>query len=258
MKTYKGYLIDLDGTVYRGEEKIESAVQFVNALHDKNIPYLFVTNNSVRTREDVSDKLNRMNIPSNPNHIMTSAIATATYIKKQTPHAACLVIGGTGLKDALEKEGLSILEGYSNYDYVVMGMDQDINYEKLTKACLAIRNGAQFISTNGDKAIPTERGFVPGNGSLTSVVSVSTGVEPIVIGKPEKIIMQEALTLIDLPSEDVLMIGDNYQTDILAGIHAQLDTLLVFSGITQYEELDNLPELPTYHTDSLEEWIKYL
>lgn len=256
MKSYQGYLIDLDGTMYRGTEAIESAVKFVNALHNKDIPYLFVTNNSVSTQEDVSQRLNRMNIPSTPSNVLTSAMATATYIKSKIAHAKCFVIGGKGLNDALEKEGVSITE--QSPDYVVMGMDQNINYEKLTQACLAIRDGAQFISTNGDKAIPTERGFVPGNGSLTSVVSVSTGMEPMVIGKPQKTIMEEAISFINLPKENVLMIGDNYHTDILAGIHADIDTLLVFSGITQQEDIHTLQKLPTYQTENLEQWIKYL
>lgn len=109
-----------------------------------------------------------------------------------------------------------------------------------------------------DRAIPTERGLLPGSGSLISVVSYSTEVEPTVIGKPEKIIMEEALRMIDLPREDVVMIGDNYQTDILAGIHAEIDTLLVFSGISQREELASLPKMPTHDINSLEEWMEHV
>lgn len=117
-----------------------------------------------------------------------------------------------------------------NPDFVVVGLDRDITYEKLAKACLAVRNGATFISTNGDIAIPTERGLLPGNGSLTSVVAVSTGVDPIFIGKPESIIMEQALKVLGIEKNEALMVGDNYDTDILAGINAGMHTLLVHTG----------------------------
>lgn len=254
MKQYKGYLIDLDGTMYRGEEKIEAASDFVKALQEKNIPYLFVTNNSARRPEQVADKLLSFDIPATKESVFTTSLATANYIYDLKKDAKVFVIGEEGLQAALQEKGFTFCE--ENPDFVIMGIDRKINYEKLAKACLAVRSGAKFISTNGDIAIPTERGLLPGNGSLTSVVAVSTGVQPTFIGKPESIIMEQALKVIGTAKEDTLMVGDNYQTDITAGIHAGMDTLLVHTGVTMKEHLETYDVQPTFTMNSLEEWIE--
>lgn len=256
MKRYKGYLIDLDGTMYRGKEPIETASPFIHRLKDRHIPYLFVTNNSSLTQEDIVKKLQRMDIPATPDQVITSSIATAKYIKNQRQDVRCMLIGEDGLFAAFEKEGLKVIDDHC--DYVVIGIDRQITYEKLAKACLAIRDGAQFISTNSDVAIPTERGLVPGNGALTSVISVSTGIQPTFIGKPEPIIMEQALAILDVPKEDTIMVGDNYDTDILAGIRAGIDTLIVFTGVTPSSKYDELDVKPTYNVNDLSEWISYI
>jgi 4-nitrophenyl phosphatase len=139
-------------------------------------------------------------------------------------------------------------------DFVVMGIDRGLTYQNLETACLAVRNGAKLLSTNKDVAFPTDRGFVPGNGALTSVVSVSTGVQPVFIGKPEPIIMELAMEKMRVPKEKVLMIGDNYDTDILAGKNAGLDTLLVYTGVTTSIDHLSQEERPTYTIDSLDLW----
>jgi len=256
LKEYSGYLIDLDGTMYRGNEPIDGAATFINALNKKDIPYLFLTNNSTSTQESVAQKLTDMGIETTADHVFTSSMATAKYIKQKNAQARCLVIGEEGLYDAIKKEGLAIAD--HSWDYVIIGLDRQITYEKLTQACLAIREGAEFISTNGDIAIPTERGLLPGNGALTSVITVSTGVQPIFIGKPEQIIMEQALDVLGTTKDDTIMIGDNYQTDILAGINAKLDTLMVFTGVTRHEEYPHLKVKPTYNIQNLREWIKHL
>lgn len=256
LKKYSGYLIDLDGTMYRGNESIDGAAEFVNKLNEKDIPYLFLTNNSTSTQDVVADKLTSMGIDTSADHIFTSSMATAKYIAQKNPQARCMVIGEQGLYDAIEREGLIIAD--SSCDYVLIGLDRQITYEKLAQACLAIREGAVFISTNGDTAIPTERGFLPGNGALTSVIQVSTGVEPIFIGKPEPIIMNEALEVLGIGKASTLMVGDNYQTDILAGINTDVDTLMVFTGITPYEDYPKLTIKPTYNVQNLREWIKLI
>lgn len=256
MNEYKGYLIDLDGTMYRGNEVIEGAPEFVEALHSNDVPYLFLTNNSSKTQEDVASHLNEFGIIATPDHVFTSSMAAAKYIKHQKNNARCYVIGENGLIDAIRKEGMTITD--EACDFVVFGIDRHITYEKYTKACLAIRNGATFISTNSDTAIPTERGLLPGNGALTSVITVSTNQEPIFIGKPESIIMREALAVLGTKDEETVMVGDNYQTDIKAGIRAGIDTLMVFTGVTPFESYPGLDIKPTHHVQNLVEWIPYI
>ncbi|MFC0523869.1 TIGR01457 family HAD-type hydrolase [Pontibacillus salicampi] len=256
MKQYKGYLIDLDGTMYKGSEPIDAASAFVQALKESQIPHLFVTNNSSRKPEQIADKLQTFHIPAEKEQIFTTSMATASYISDQTSQARVFAIGEEGLHSALEQEGHLLTEEYC--DYVVIGIDRDITYEKLATACLQVRNGAAFLSTNSDVAIPTERGMLPGNGSLTSVITISTGVQPIFIGKPEPIIMEQAMEQIGLTKDEVLMVGDNYHTDIMAGIKAGFDTLHVQTGVTQKEHLSHFDEQPTYSIKTLEEWTSFL
>lgn len=256
MDQYKAYLIDLDGTMYRGNERIEHAAEFVEKLAINDIPHLFLTNNSAGTQTQISDKLQNMGIRSTPGRVFTSSMATARFVKQKKEDARCFVIGEKGLQEAIKKEGLTIAD--EGCDFVIVGIDREVNYEKLSKACLAVRNGAAFISTNSDVAIPTERGLVPGNGALTSVITVSTGKEPTFIGKPEKVIMEQALDTLGMPKANTLMVGDNYHTDIHAGMNAGVDTLMVFTGVTPYEDYSLLAKKPTYHVQNLKEWIEYL
>lgn len=249
MKKYKGFLIDLDGTMYRGTERIEEAVHFVNGLYEKGLPYLFVTNNSSRTPEQVAEKLRQFDIKAEADQVFTTSQATANYMHELKPGASVYVIGEEGIRTALREKGFTFAE--ENPDFVVTGIDRDINYEKLALACLGVRNGARFISTNGDIAIPTERGLMPGNGALTSVVAVSTGVQPTFIGKPENIIMEQALEVLGTSKEETLMIGDNYDTDIMAGMNAGMDTLLVHTGVTTPELLKGYKIQPTHVIESL-------
>lgn len=253
MKKYNAYLIDLDGTMYRGTERIEEAVDFVKAIQKKKIPYLFVTNNSSRRPDQIAEKLISFDIPASPELIFTSSMAAADYIADQKQDAAIYMIGEEGLQHALQGKQFTFVE--ENPDYVVVGIDRELTYEKLAKGCLGIRNGAAFLSTNADIAIPTERGLLPGNGALTSVFSVSTGVKPIFIGKPESIIMEQALRVLGANKAETLMVGDNYDTDIAAGMSAGLDTLLVHTGVTSKEKLAEYKTQPTYVVDSLSEWI---
>jgi 4-nitrophenyl phosphatase len=252
MKKYKGYLIDLDGTMYKGSERIEAASDFVKKLQEKGIPYLFVTNNSSRTPVQVADKLTGFDIPARPEQVFTTSMATANYIYDLNKDATVYMIGEEGLETALEEKGFA--SAREDADVVVVGIDRSINYEKLAVACLAVRNGATFISTNADIALPTERGFLPGNGSLTSVIAVSTQTKPIFIGKPESIIMEQALKVLGTPKEETIMVGDYYDTDIVAGMNAGLDTLLVHTGVTTKELLAGHEKQPTYAIDSLDEW----
>ena len=252
MKRYKGYLIDLDGTMYRGTEKIEEASGFIQSLVKNNIPYLFVTNNSTKTQEEVARVLNSFDILAEPSQVFTSSMAAARYITAKHKSPNVFVIGERGLEIPLQEAGCILME--QDPDAVVMGLDRHITYEKLAKGSLAVRNGAAFIVTNSDTAFPTERGFVPGNGALSSVITVSTGVKPTVIGKPESVMIKQALEILGVSKEEVLLVGDNYHTDIQAGIRAGVDTLLVHTGVTAKEDLKQYDIHPTYSIDSLKDW----
>ncbi len=253
MKKYRGFLIDLDGTVYKGTEKIEEAITFVKELEKRKLPYLFLTNNSTKHPKDVSEKLVEMGVPSTTEHVFTTSMATASYIKEQQADAKVFAIGEEGLHAALKEVGLEVVD--DDADVVVMGLDRELNYEKLAVGALNIRNGAKFVATNGDVALPTERGFLPGAGSLISVLSVTTGVTPKFIGKPEAIIVEQALEVLGTKKEETLMVGDNYDTDILAGINAGIDSLLVHTGVTTKAHLEKIEVKPTYTIDSLADWI---
>ena len=252
LKQYKGYLIDLDGTMYKGTEKIEAAGRFVHELKRREIPYLFVTNNSSRTPAQVAEKLSEFDIPTEPHQVFTTSQATANYIYDEKPDASVYVIGEDGIREALKDKGFTFVD--EKPDYVVTGLDRQITYEKLGKACLAVREGAKFVSTNADIALSTERGFMPGNGALTAVVSVSTGVQPVFIGKPERNIMEQALKTLGVNKEETIMVGDFYDTDIMAGMNAEIDTMLVLTGVTTRDQLENFEHQPTYVIDSLDDW----
>lgn len=250
---YAGYLIDLDGTMYRGNEPIDGAKEFIQHLQEKSIPHMFITNNSTSTQAAVIAKLQKFGIDAKEKQVLTSAIAAANYMKEQRAGNQVYMIGEAGLREALEKEGMLVTEEAS--DYVVVGLDRQLTYDKLARACRLIRNGATFISTNKDAAIPTEAGFMPGNGSITQAVAVSTGVEPFYIGKPEAIMVEQALDYLQLSKEDVLMVGDNYDTDITFGIAAQIDTLMVLTGVSKQEHLLGEVKQPTYIEENLSTWL---
>ena len=167
------------------------------------------------------------------------------------------MLGGSGLEKALTQHHLKITDD-EYVDYVVIGLDEAVTYEKLATATLGVRNGAKFISTNKDVSIPKERGFLPGNGAITSVVSVSTGVEPIFIGKPEPIIMNKALEILGLDRSEVAMIGDLYDTDILSGINVDVDTIHVQTGVSTLDDVNQKAIPPTYSFKYLNGVIKEL
>ncbi|KXA39171.1 TIGR01457 family HAD-type hydrolase [Staphylococcus lugdunensis] len=257
MKHYKGYLIDLDGTMYKGTEEVDGAAQFIDYLNQQGIPHLYVTNNSTKTPEEVTAKLREMHIDAKPEEIVTSALATANFIANEKANASVYMIGGSGLKAALLDRRLTLRRD-KHVDYVVIGLDEQVTYDKLAIATLAVREGATFISTNPDVSIPKESGLLPGNGAITSVVSVSTGQQPQFIGKPEPVIMDIALDIFKLDKADVAMVGDLYDTDIMSGINVGVDTIHVQTGVTSFAEIQEKDVPPTYSVKDLNEVIRQL
>lgn len=253
MKNYKAYCIDLDGTVYKGNEAIEKTVQFVYRLQSQQIEPFFVTNNASQTPDQIVEKLSGFGIRALRTHIMTSSMATAKYLAINYPNARVSMIGERGLSEALHESGLEIVPEYG--DVFVMGIDRGITYDKLAQACLDIRAGAVFISTNGDIAFPAESGLLPGNGAFTALVQTSTGVEPIFIGKPHAHMLKIIQLEHNFKKMDMVMIGDNYDTDILAGLSFGIDTVHVNTGVTTAEDVRMKSIQPTYCLENLDDWI---
>ncbi|WKA52199.1 TIGR01457 family HAD-type hydrolase [Planococcus liqunii] len=252
MKNYKAYCLDLDGTVYRGTEPIAEAVDFVRRLQTEGIEPFFVTNNASMTQLQLHQKLARFGIDTTESQIMSSALAAAKYIKRWYPNKTVFVIGSDGLHQALAQEGISQVE--QDADIVVMGIDPAVNYEKLATACLEVRKGAVFLSTNRDLAFPSERGLLPGNGAFTTLVAASTGVDPVYIGKPEGHMLDAILYEHGFEKNDMVMIGDNYDTDILAGVHFEIDTVHVNTGVTPMEDVMKKDVQPTHLLEHLGFW----
>ncbi|MGV3354621.1 TIGR01457 family HAD-type hydrolase [Streptococcus orisratti] len=250
---YKGYLIDLDGTIYKGKSRIPAGERFIARLQERGIPYLLVTNNTTRTPEMVQNMLeSQFNVKTPLETIYTATMATVDYMNDMKRGKTAYVIGEKGLKDAIAQAGYQ--EDIEHPAYVVVGLDTDLTYEKLAIATLAIQKGAMFIGTNPDLNIPTERGLMPGAGSLINLLQSATRVEPVIIGKPKAIIMNKSLDVLGVARHEAVMVGDNYLTDIMAGIKNDIATLLVTTGFTKPEEVPNLPVQPDHVLASLDEW----
>jgi 4-nitrophenyl phosphatase len=231
---YDYFLIDLDGTIYRGTELIPHADTFIEQLKEQKKHYLFVTNNSTRTPDQIAAQLQEYGLLVDANEVFTSAQAAAAYLKLDDAMAKVLIVGEEGLHQAIKNEGLSIVD--EDPTHVVVGLDRKFSYSKLAAASKAIRNGAKFIATNTDRVLITEHGFTPGGGSIVAAVIAASGVEPIVIGKPESHIVNLALKRIGAVKEKSVMIGDNLETDIAAGVRAGVDSILVTTGVSTAEE----------------------
>ncbi|WP_223066257.1 TIGR01457 family HAD-type hydrolase [Paenibacillus caui] len=237
---WKAFLIDLDGTMYHGSRMVPGADQLIAEMNKQGIPFLFVTNNSSRTPGDVARSLVEMGIPAKEEQVCTSAVGAARYLADKDPGATVAVIGETGLVSALEEAGLRITE--QDPDYVVQGIDRHFNYETLRKAAGWIAAGATYILTNPDLLLPGSNGLMPGAGTLSAAIQAATGVVPITIGKPESILMLQAIERLGLAADQVAVIGDNMLTDISAGAHAGCGTILTLTGVTTEQNLEHYKE----------------
>ncbi|HER9939397.1 TPA: TIGR01457 family HAD-type hydrolase [Streptococcus pyogenes] len=250
---YKGYLIDLDGTIYQGKNRIPAGERFIKRLQERGIPYLLVTNNTTRTPEMVQSMLaNQFHVETGIETIYTATMATVDYMNDMNRGKTAYVIGETGLKSAIAAAGY--VEELENPAYVVVGLDSQVTYEMLAIATLAIQKGALFIGTNPDLNIPTERGLMPGAGALNALLEAATRVKPVFIGKPNAIIMNKSLEVLGIQRSEAVMVGDNYLTDIMAGIQNDIATILVTTGFTRPEEVPILPIQPDHVISSLDEW----
>lgn len=231
----KGFLIDMDGVMYRGSQLIEGAVDFVHLLREQDIPFMFLTNNSQRTRRDVATKLARMGIEVEEEHIYTCAMATARFLAHQKPNGTAYVIGEGGLMQALHHNGYSIVD--HDPDYVVVGEGRTITFEMIEAAVQMVTKGARLVATNMDPNCPTQNGIRPGCGAIVAMIEAATGRKAFSVGKPNPIMMRTARKELGLTAEETIMIGDTMETDILGGLQMGYRTILVLSGGTSREQL---------------------
>ena len=231
-------LFDLDGTIYRGEDVIEGASEFIQSL---SIPYLFVTNRGNRTPETIAEQLRAMGIDCEQSDVLTSAQALASYLK--TPSSA-YCIGEEGLYTALMDCGITITEEAP--DYVVVSYDRSFDYNKLLKALRFIKQGSKFVATNEDTVIYLEDGIAPETGPLVAAIENATGVKAKIIGKPHSIVMEAAFSKLQIEHEECVMIGDNLDTDILAAQNIGIRSVLMLTGVSTLEEAERGRIQPTW------------
>lgn len=243
------YILDLDGVVFLGKNIIPGADEGIDRIRDAGSRVIFLTNNSTRSREAVASKLESMGIGCMASDVITSAYAASVYIKEQYGPSTVYCIGEPGLIEELEQEGHTIAE--KNVDQVLVGLDKSFTYHKLKLGLDNLRAGSGFIATNTDALLPTESGFLPGAGSMVAALKAASGKDPIVIGKPNKPIMDVLLNEYGLKSEECVMIGDRLETDILAGINAGMRTVLVLTGASGIKDIELSGIQPDTILDSL-------
>ena len=239
--------LDLDGTVYLGNEQVPGAADFVKDMRAAGMRCLFVTNRSNRFPEEICEQLQQYGIACGPEDVVTSAQATARYL---TPGRA-YVVGEPGLDAALQDAGFTLCD--ENVDYVIVGWDRGFTYEKLRKACSLIRLGAKYIATNPDKGLKMEDGYRPGTGALIAAISTGCDSHPEVIGKPEPHLFEMALVHAGLQRDEVLAVGDYIETDIRAAVACGMRSALLLTGVSRREDLQNSAVQPDWVAENFEE-----
>jgi 4-nitrophenyl phosphatase len=255
MRSYRSIFLDLDGCIYRGNQVITGVREALRGFREREVKILFLTNNSTMTSEDYAEKLRVMGIESAPGEFLTSGEAASHYILMNSGPSNILPITENGFKEYCRRMNHKVLgiKDWRLAEYVVVGLDRNFNYIKLRAGCRAIMNGAIFIATNVDRTIPTEDGLDPGAGSIVAAIREATLKEPIVIGKPSKIMMELALRRVGVSPSEILVVGDRLETDILAGKVIGADTALLLSGATTRDAVEEAPpqNRPDYIAEDL-------
>jgi NagD protein len=243
--------MDMDGVLVREEQAIPGADRFLAALTERGVPFLLLTNNSIYTRRDLAARLRISGLEVPEEAIWTSALATARFLSDQRPDGSAFVIGEAGLTTALHSAGYTLTD--VDPDYVVLGETRTYSFERITRAIRLIGGGARFIATNPDPTGPSSEGPLPATGSVAALISRATGVEPYFVGKPNPLMMRSALNALDAHSETTAMIGDRMDTDIVAGLEAGLETILVLTGVTERATAERFPYRPSRIVESIAE-----
>lgn len=255
-KPIESWLTDMDGVLIHEGTMVPGADTFLRRLRDSGRRFLVLTNNSIYTPRDLRARLAYTGIELAEDAIWTSAMATAQFLTSQRPNGAAYVIGEAGLTTALHEAGYVLTE--NGPDYVVLGETRNYSFEAITRAIRLIKDGARFIATNPDATGPSLEGALPACGSVAALITKATGVEPYFVGKPNPLMMREALNKIEAHSETTAMVGDRMDTDVLCGLEAGLQTFLVLTGVTRADEIDRFPYLPSKVLDSVADLIPYV
>ena len=242
--TKKCFLIDMDGVVYHGDRLLPGIIEFIQWLEATGKKYMFVTNGSTRTPLEIQAKLKRLGLTVPEDVFMTSAIATALFLKTQRPGGTAYVIGDNGLTQALKDAGFTFSD--DNPDYVIVGETRNFNFDMIEKAVNLVFRGAKLIGTNCDVVDNATTGFSPACGSLTAPIEAATGRKAYFVGKPNALMFRTAMAKLDCHAAESVMIGDRMDTDIQGGMEAGMDTILVLSGIAKLEDLSQFSFRPTY------------
>ena len=252
----KSWLMDMDGVLVREEHPIPGAEEFIARLRAAGLPFLVLTNNSIYTQRDLAARLalNGLHVPEQA--IWTSALATADFLRSQRPGGSAFVIGESGLTTALHDAGYTLSE--RDPDYVVLGETRTYSFERIAHAIRLVAAGARFIATNPDPTGPTPDGPLPATGSVAALISRASGVEPYFVGKPNPLMMRSALNAIDAHSETTAMVGDRMDTDVVSGLEAGMDTVLVLTGSTTREQAERFPYRPSRIVDSIADLVDEL
>jgi NagD protein len=243
------WLMDMDGVLVHEDQAIPGADLFLSRLRESGTPFLVLTNNSIYTRRDLAARLRAAGLEVPEEAIWTSALATARFLEEQRPEGSAFVIGEAGLTTALHTAGYTLTE--RDPDYVVLGETRTYSFERITRAIRLIARGARFIATNPDATGPSPDGPLPATGSVAALISRATGEQPYYIGKPNPLMMRSALNALDAHSETTAMIGDRMDTDIVSGLEAGLQTILVLTGVTTRDEAERHPYRASRILDSI-------
>jgi NagD protein len=249
----KNWLMDMDGVLVREEHAIAGAPEFIGRLVETGTPFLLLTNNSIWTRRDLAARLRAGGLDVPEESIWTSALATAAFLENQRPGGTAFVIGESGLTTALHSAGYTIDE--RDPDYVVLGETRTYSFERIAHAIRLIGRGARFIATNPDPTGPAPDGPLPATGAVAALISRATGAAPYFMGKPNPLMMRSALNTLEAHSEETAMIGDRMDTDIVAGIEAGLETILVLTGVTTSDDIEKFPYRPSRIIQSVAELV---
>ena len=252
----EGYILDMDGVIYHGNRILNGVKEFVEWMIANGKKFVFLTNSPERTPHELSMKLERMGLSVSPDHFYTSAMATAEFLHSQAPGCTAYVIGEAALSKAMYDQGIYMND--INPDYVVIGETRTYCFEKIEKAIELVGKGAKLIGANPDTVGVTEQGIMPATGSLVAPIEISTGKKAYFVGKPNPLMLRHGLRKLGCHSEDIAFIGDRMDTDIIAGIESNVDTVLVLSGVTKKEDIDQFPYRPKYILNGVGDIVKSL